>query len=88
MTNNERRLLLTPGYAIGKDSHIAYDMGRNDGLIKATEMLRDVIKYDTGLSDEEHAQLLNYIHMILGKGAYGERVIDYKQLGEPDASQE
>lgn len=85
MTNQERRLLLTPGYAIGKSADIAYDMGRNDGLMKATEMLRDLRKYDA-VTDEEWAQILNYIHMILAKGAYGHRVIDNKNLEHINAS--
>jgi hypothetical protein len=88
MTNQERRLMLTPGYAIGKDSHTAYDMGRNDGLMHATQMLRDLIKYDTAMSDIEAAQLRNYIHMILTRGAYGKRVIDNMNLEHINAGQE
>jgi hypothetical protein len=85
MTNPERRLLLTPGYAIGKSSDIAYDMGRNDGLMHAIEMLRDLRKFDA-VSEEEWAQLLNYIYMIRNNGAYGKPVIDYKNLEHTNAS--
>ena len=87
MTNPERRILLTPAYAIGKKTEIVYDMGRNDGLKKAIDIINDIRKHDTGLSDLEHGLILNLTMAIKTRGAYGKPIYNYGE-SENNASQE
>ena len=87
MTNPERKLLLTPGYAMDKKAPIAYNMGRNDGLQKAIDIMKDIMKYDTGMDDLERCTIHHLIYAIKTTGAYGKPIYTYK-TEEANASQE
>ena len=74
MTKATRQARITPGHAFGQGIEHAYNLGRNHGLIKAINILYEIKKYDTSLTDLEHGMILAMIRAIRETGAWGQPI--------------
>jgi hypothetical protein len=75
MTTKIKPPYATPGHAFGHGIEHAYNLGRNHGLIRAINILYEIKKYDTSLTDLEHGMILAMIAAIRNRGGWGKEPV-------------